>query len=799
MGGMPFSRLQLSTRLAAIARRGRPALAFVIRHKRIGFAGAGILLLLLVIGGIYAGRYAAGVFAGLPDRQQLTKLGQMAQATRILDRDGETVFTLSREERIEVLLSRVSPHMIQALLAIEDQRFYEHRGIDSVRLVGAAWANLRQGRAAQGASTLTQQLARQAFLTPDKTLQRKLREMVVARRIEQLFSKREILQLYLNKVYFGNGLYGVEAASRGYFAKSASDLTMSEAALLAGLVKSPSGYAPTVNLERAVVRRNVVLKEMLDARMISREAFDEARHEKVELRDALRRDEPWGQHFKEHVRQELVQRFGVERVFEGGLRVITTLDRRMQREAEAAVSTALADLDGRRKKLALRVRKTSAAPSAPESGEPLEAALVAIDPATGEVRALVGGRDFATSRFNRATQARRQPGSAFKPLVFATALEYGFTPASMIDRLDDPVMTPEGPWVPEDEHLESATMTLRTALRTSSNRAAVRLLQEIGIPRTVDYAQRVGLGIVPSVPSLALGSGEVTLLTLASAYLPFANGGLARPASFIKKVEDREGRVLYEASVSETRVISERTAFQMAHMLADVVNAGTAYTARRLGFTLPAAGKTGTTNDYADAWFVGFTPKLLTGVWVGFDQPRTIIRDGYAGEVAVPLWAHFMVAATKGDKPSWYAPPKGLVGARVCRLSGLLATPGCDQVPTLTDEGEFRMRALSYTEYFVKGTEPAGYCPLHANVSLDRYAGPVGVPDDDRFSSAMNAPPPAAAAGTAGAAPAGAPAGAPPETASDTKKKGFWGKVWGALKGGDKKKEDEKKKEEQKN
>jgi penicillin-binding protein 1A len=795
---MPFSRLHLSKRLTGITRYGRTALDFALRHKRIGFGVGAVALVLLLTGAVLGGRYAAGVFAGLPDRQQLTKLGQMAQATRILDRDGETVFTLSREERIEVPLSRVSPHMVQALLAIEDQRFYEHGGVDIVRLLGAAWANLRQGRAAQGGSTLTQQLARQAFLTPDKTLQRKLREMVLARRIEQLFSKREILQLYLNKVYFGNGLYGVEAASRGYFAKSASDLSVSEAALLAGLVKSPSGYAPTVNLERAVVRRNVVLKEMLDGRLMSREAFDKARAENVELRDALRRDEPWGQHFKEHVRQELVQRFGVERVFEGGLRVVTTLDRRMQQEAEEAVSKALADLDGRRKKLAVRVRKASAAAAPPDSGEPLEAALVAIDPATGEVRALVGGRDFGTSRFNRATQARRQPGSAFKPLVFAAALEYGFTPASMLDRLDDPVMTPEGPWVPEDEHLESGAMTLRTALRTSSNRAAVRLLQEVGIPRTVDYAQRVGLGNMPSVPSLALGSGEVTLLSLASAYLPFANGGLTRPPSFVKKVEDRDGRVLYEATVSETRVISEQTAFQMAHMLADVVNAGTAYGARRLGFTLPAAGKTGTTNDYADAWFVGFTPKLLTGVWVGFDQPRTIIRDGYAGDVAVPLWARFMVAATKGDKASWYTPPKGLVGARVCRLSGQLATPGCDQVPTLTDAGEFRMRALSYTEYFVRGTEPAGYCQLHAHVSLDRYAGPVVVPDDGGLPSALDAPPPAtAAAGTTGAATAaGAPAAAAAEKASEPqKKKGFWGKVWGAIKGGDDKKKDPKKDE----
>ena len=751
---------------------------------------AGLLLVLLVVGTVYASRYALGVFAGLPGREELIKLGHMAQATRILDRSGETVFTLSREERIEIPLDRVSPHMVKALLAVEDQRFYEHSGIDLVRLAGAAWANLRQGRVAQGASTLTQQLARQTFLTPDKTLQRKLREMVLARRIERLFTKREILQLYLNKVYFGNGLYGVEAASAD-FAKAASDLSVAEAALLAGLVKSPSGYAPTVNLDRAILRRNVVLNEMLQARVITRQAFDQAKAENVELRDALRRDEPWGQHFKEHVRRDLVQRFGAERVFEGGLRVITTLDRRMQQAAEEAVSNALADLDARRKKQAPPVRKVAAAQE-PAADLPLEAALVAIDPATGEVRAMVGGRDFSVSSFNRVTQARRQPGSAFKPLVFAVALESGLTPASMLDRLDDPVMTPQGPWVPEDEHLESATMTLRTALRTSSNRAAVRLLQEVGIARTVDYAQRSGLGTVPSVPSLALGSGEVTLLALASAYLPFANGGVSRPPFFIARVEDRDGRVLYEGAPAETIVISEQTAFQMAHMLADVINSGTAYGARRLGFTLPAAGKTGTTNDYADAWFVGFTPKLLTGVWVGFDRPQTIMRGGYAGEVAVPLWARFMTAATKGDKPSWYAPPKGLVGARVCRLSGQLATPGCDQVTTVNDRGEFQLRAMSYTEYFVRGTEPAGYCPLHSHVPLDRFAGGVSGSGNPVSSVVTDGPPPPAA--TAGVAGAAGTAAATAAGAPEPKKKGFWGKVWGAIKGGDDK--DKKKKDD---
>ncbi len=362
-------------------------------------------------------------------------------------------------------------------MSIEDQRFYDHNGVDLVRILGASLANIRQGRMAQGGSTLTQQLARQSFLTLDKTFTRKIQEALLAIRIENEYTKDQILELYLNKMYFGAGLYGAEAASLGYFGKPARDLTVDEAALIAGLVKSPSTMAPTVNLERAVARRNIVLRTMHDNGMIDEATLGKARDAKVYLKDALRVEEPYGQYFKEHVRVALVEQFGRERVYEGGLKVYTTIDLNMQKAAEAAVAASLKDLDARRA-AALKARKRAAE----DDPGRLQAALVAMDPTTGHVRALVGGRSFADSHFNRVTQARRQPGSAFKPFVYAAALEAGYTPASLITELDQPVDLPDGAWTPDDEHTTGGEITMRSALRTSSNKAAVRMIEEIGHP-----------------------------------------------------------------------------------------------------------------------------------------------------------------------------------------------------------------------------------------------------------------------------------------------------------------------------
>jgi 1A family penicillin-binding protein len=725
-------------------------------HRRLATATAAAMLLGVVV----LVWFVVSVARQVPDREALRGIGTMAQATTILDASDRQAFTIFREQRIDVPLTEVSPQLVQAILAIEDQRFYDHRGVDIVRVAGAALNNVLEGRLAQGGSTLTQQLARQSFLTPDKTFRRKLTEIFVAARLERQFSKDEILGMYLNKVYLGDGLYGVEAASLGYFGKHATEISLAQAALLAGLVKAPSSYAPTVSVERATARRNLVLQAMRDEKMIDRAAYDAAMQEPVVLDDGLRRGEAFGQYFKEEVRRFLVQRFGWERVYQGGLKVYTTVDLDMQKAAEAVVGVALAEIEKRQ-----GARKTT-------GEESLQAALVAMDPHTGDVRAMVGGRDFAQSSFNRATQAKRQPGSAFKPFVYAAALERGFSPATLIDRLDEPIMTLEGAWVPEDEHLDTPSMTMRTALRTSSNRAAVRMLDDVGIPITVEYAKRLGVGSVPSVPSLALGSGEVTLLSMTSAFSTFANEGVVPTPVLVRRVETSDGQVLYRDEHVNQRAITEVTAFQMAEMLADVVNSGTGWPARREGFMLPAAGKTGTTNDYHDAWFVGFTPRLATGVWVGYDQPRTIIGRGYAAELAVPLWARFMKEATRNDKPEWFSRPGNVTTVRICRLSGKLATDAChDDVPA---RGGVERRSTAHYENFVTGTEPTDSCPLH-NPVLSRPFRALASLFVPRSAPAAHGsvPAPQPPAVVSEAAPA------PKVEQPAPKKRGFWSRVFG--------------------
>jgi 1A family penicillin-binding protein len=740
---------------------------------------------------------------GLPDDAAMRKIGNMDQATAVFDASDRLAFTIYKEQRIDVPLDQISPNLVRAILDIEDQRFYNHRGFDLVRIGSAAIANVRHRRAAQGGSTITQQLARQSFLRPDKTFHRKIQELILAARIEHLYSKNDILELYLNKVYFGDGLYGVEAASRGYFGKHASELTVDEAALLAGLVKSPSSYAPTVNRERATARRNVVLQAMLEAGHIDQATYKSAHAKKVALHDILREPEAHGQYFKEQVRRELIDRFGWQIVYQGGLRVYTTLDMSMQTAAEEAVAEQLKVLDAKRRALAARGANTTLQASqntpAPVATagtgadeERLQAALVAMEPESGHVRAMVGGRDFTASNFNRAVQAKRQPGSAFKPFVYAAALEAGYSPASVIDHLDEPISIGSASWTPEDEHSESSAMTMRSALRTSSNRAAVRMLQQIGIGRAVQEARDLGIGDVPSVPSLALGSGEVTLQSMTAAYGAFANHGIVPKPVLIRRVEDRDGVLLYQSHETPARAISDVTAFLMSTMLADVINAGTGARARALGFKLPAAGKTGTTNDYNDAWFVGYTPKLVAGVWVGFDQPRTILPRGFAADVAVPMWAAFMKVATKDAKPEWLTPPPGVVSMSVCRISGQLPSGGCSSVDVVNRDGLVERRSMIYTEYFARGTEPDAICEMHSgyhqtNAAVGLVATGEMPPPPHRDSVTVGpVPPPAATAAN--------PQTVPPtteQTGEKKKKRGFWARIF--LGSGDSKNEGQKK------
>ncbi len=682
----------------------------------------------------------------LPGDAAIRHIGNTAQSTIIFDASDAPASTISTEERIDVPLSSVSPHFIRALIAVEDQRFYSHGAIDPPRIAAAAWANLTRGRAAQGASTLTQQLARASFLTPQKTLRRKLQEVILASRIEREYSKAQILELYVNRVYFGSGLYGVEAASLGYFGKHASQLDVAEAAMLAGLVQSPSAYAPTTDATRAMRRRATVLQAMLDAKAIDKTTFKAANREPFKLVDALSRRQPHGEYFFEEIRKSLVDRYGSDMVYQGGLRVYSTLDPKMQAAAETAVASALKDLDARR----------GHAAAAADGGEPLQAALIAIDPRTGYVRALVGGRSFTESRFDRAMQANRQPGSAFKPFVYAAALEGGYTESSIIDNLDKPLVTLQGAYLPDDGHIEGNSIEVRDALRLSSNRAAIQVMTQVGVDRVVRYARMFGLDRLPAVPSLALGAGEVTLASLTSAYAAFANGGYVRKPTLIRHVDDGGGEGLMTWEDAPSRAISETTAFLMSDMLADVINSGTAAQARALGFRLPAAGKTGTTNNFNDAWFVGYTPSLVVGVWIGFDTPHTIMRNGFAATVAVPLWAKFMTEATRDDKPEWFSVPDTVVAAEVCPDSGRLATSSC---PT------------HRRHYFVSGSEPLEYCDVHQPSLFKRIFGLASVRPAEPAPIDLTPPAPL---------PARDPVREEPkkkEPEAPVKKRGFWSRI----------------------
>jgi membrane carboxypeptidase/penicillin-binding protein len=437
-----------------------------------------------------------------------------------------------------------------------------------------------------------------------------------------------------------------------------------------------------------------------------------------------------GGYYQEEVRRQLVAHFGGQKVLQGGLRVYTGYDAEMQCAAEKTISSRIAEI--------VKARKAA---------RDLEGSLVALDPASGEVRALVGGRDFAETSFIRATQARRQPGSAFKPIIYAAALERGMSPASILHHLDEPIMTDNGPWLPSGEH-ELPDYSLRAALKISSNRAAAQLLQQVGYSQATYYAQRMGIeSPLPAVASLALGTGDVTLMELTSSYGVFANQGVAMAPHLIVRVEDHDGNTIWDEAPGRHQAVTPATAYLMSSMLADVINSGTASTARAAGFKLPAAGKTGTTDDYTDAWFVGYTPHLVTGVWFGMDKPAPIMNRGFASVVAVPAWAEFMKTATAKDAPDWFQPPADVQKVTICRLSGLLATDACRHgamLPGYLEAGLTELpgvpadpdapagtpgvrpaavaaaapRSSVYDDYFQIGSAPTTQCLVHGATSL---------------------------------------------------------------------------------
>ncbi len=599
-------------------------------------AGVGLIVLLGALG---SALWAFTILPGeLPSVTRLEEIGP-SQGARIYSDDDELLTELQEVRRTFVPLSQIPLSLKQAIIAVEDAQFYSHSGINFRGIARAAWNNLRYGRIVEGGSSITQQLAKVLFLTPDKSFSRKLKEAVIAVQLERRYPKDRILELYLNQIYFGHGSYGVEAASRTYFGKSVGELGLPEAALLAALPRAPGVYSPFDRPEIATKRRDFVLNRMTEMGFITKAQARRATSTALGLVPPERR-RTTGQYFVEYVHQMLEGKFGNDMVYKGGLHVYTAINPAMQLAAEQALREGLREL---RERTGPKVAAKGVKGKPTSTDVRPEGALITVEPQTGYIKALVGGSDFSRSEFNRAVNARRQPGSAFKPFVYLAALEAGLTPANVID--DSPVsyVGRDGKaWKPENYNNKYRGLTtLQRGIEESINVVTVKLLERVGISQVIQVARRLGITAPLNQDlTLALGSSEVSLLELTSAYAVLANLGMRMEPIAIRYITDAQGRLLEENIPQGREVARPEAAFVASHMLRGVVERGTGVQARALG--RPMAAKTGTTNDFSNAWFIGFTPNLVTGVWVGYDKPTTLGRDETGARAALPLWAAYM-------------------------------------------------------------------------------------------------------------------------------------------------------------
>ncbi|GAB4241973.1 MAG: penicillin-binding protein 1B [Deltaproteobacteria bacterium] len=605
-----------------------------------------------------------------------------------------------RESRRIVPLSAVPQVLQDAVLAAEDARFHSHFGIDLAGVARALIANLRERRFAQGGSTITQQLAKNFFLSPKKTIARKLREAEIAVALELRHSKKAILEMYLNKIYFGQegarGIYGIEEASGFYFSKRAADLTLEEAAMLAGVIRSPNRYSPFRAPAAAKERRNAVLGRMRKLGMIGEEEYRRASRAPVRTH-ARRAPAGMAAYFADYIQRVAEDDLGGEKPYRAGYRFFTTLDPVQQAAAEEAVARGLAEVER----------------SALPAGEPLQAALVAVDPATGEMTAMVGGRGYGETQFNRAADARRQPGSAFKPFVLLAAMEQAArgkgktTLSSIVSGEPVTVPTREGPWTPANfEGKRYGNLTVRQAIEDSVNTATVRLALGVGLPEVVKTARAAGIrSPLSPVPSMALGSFEVTPVELAYAYATIAADGVRYDPFPLFSVTTPDGEILAAEKVRWERTIDPRAAYLTGYAMEGVLERGTAKTARMMGIDFPASGKTGTTDDNRDSWFVGFTPDVVCAVWVGYDSGADTGLPGAKG--ALPIWARFVRALYPAGGPVPLRPPEGIETADIDPESGFLATTACPH---------------TLREAYLAGTAPKEPCPLHpVNPVVDTF------------------------------------------------------------------------------
>ncbi|MBT0665910.1 PBP1A family penicillin-binding protein [Geobacter pelophilus] len=598
---------------------------------------------------------------------------------KVFDNQSRFVGRIVPEKRYWTPIDRIPLFLQNAVVAVEDARFYEHGGIDVRGIARALVKDVVKGRLAEGGSTITQQLIKNRYLTGVKTIERKLDEARMAMDFEKKYTKKQILEMYLNEIYYGNGAWGIAQAARLYFDKNPEELTEAECSLLAGVPKNPARYNPLGQSAKVTGRRDVVLRRMEDLKMISS-------GQRQQLRANPPKIIPAGQapYYMAHIKGKLVERYGPQIIEQGGLDVISAMDLNLQKLAE--------------KTLAEGVRKIS-----PQ----LQGALISLDPVNGDVLAAVGGVDAAKSPYNRAFTARRQPGSSIKPLIYAAALEKGVTASSNWD--DAPVSYNRGngdTWKPQNYGKELfGELTLREALAYSNNVITIKLLESIGVPYFVDYARKMGLPLrAQNDLSLALGTEEVTLNELVQSYAPLANGGLRTEPRTIVRIYDRNRHAWSETPPATVSVISPEVAFVTTSMLEDVMAYGTAKSLKRFSKERPAAGKTGTTDDYRDAWFVGYTPQMVTGIWVGYDRPRPGGKGFTGGAIAAPVWERFMRQALAGKPAIDFPKPEKVVAATIDPATGYLATMDCPE---------------RVEEFYIDGTAPTEYCPEHGGDLLD--------------------------------------------------------------------------------
>ena len=581
-------------------------------------------------------------------------------ATRVYADNNELLDEFFLEDRKIIKIADVPKIVIYAFVAAEDARFFQHGGLDLQSMSRAFFKNLEAGRIVQGGSTITQQVAKALYLSSERSYIRKIREALLAFKIDRYLTKDEILNLYLNHIYLGHGTYGIEAAAEGYFGKSARYLNLSEAALLAALPKAPNSYSPFLHLDKARQRQAYVLQRMFEDNYITRPDMERALAAPIHLK-SIRPKDKIAPYFVENVRRYIIEKYGGEALYKEGLEVYTTLNIKMQKAARDAVERGLQELEAR-----------EGSPTGEAQG-----ALLAMESATGAIRAMVGGRNFSRSEFNRATQSRRQPGSAFKPFIYTAAFDKGMTPATVI--LDAPIVFEDRSantvWKPQnfDQKFTGPT-TLHNALIHSRNIITIKILQTIGVDYATAYAGNMGItSPLNKNLSLALGTSGVTLQELVRGYGVLANGGKKVNPFFIRKIVDRTGHVFEESQVVSEQVIDPRIAFMATHIMQDVVESGTGRAVKSIG--RPVAGKTGTTDEMRDAWFMGFTPSLVAGVWVGFDQERTLGKQEVGGRAAAPIWLYFMEVALAGTPVDVFPVPEGIVFIKIDPVTGQPVKP----------------------------------------------------------------------------------------------------------------------------